>query len=266
VHENVISLAKINFMAIFYGLVLPSSQGFDLIRIYMIEKRHPQKRGKVGSSVVLERIIGMITLCIIACVAALVDPALIRGSLMIWVYALSLFVVATLCFILAPISYRLLSSVIYYRTFKLKKLGEIIEYGRKLHESLSLTASIVVFLKSFSLILLFQVATIFNVYLVFLSMGLNVSLSVHLVLMPIVYMISMVPVTVSGIGVREGVFAYLYGRIGVAPPQAVSASLINYAILTLVPAFIALVLAVIPSAPRLQMASVKSSKSLNESE
>jgi uncharacterized membrane protein YbhN (UPF0104 family) len=77
VHENVISLAKINFMAIFYGLVLPSSQGFDLIRIYMIEKRHPQKRGKVGSSVVLERIIGMITLCIIPW-GRIVDPALIR--------------------------------------------------------------------------------------------------------------------------------------------------------------------------------------------
>ncbi len=58
-------------------------------------------------------------------------------------------------------------------------------------------------------------------------------------------------------------FAYVYGRIGVASAQAESSSLINYAILTLVPALSGCI-TVFPSAPRLQMASVKSSKSLNE--
>ena len=46
IHESVVDLARINFTAIFYGLILPSSQGYDAIRMLMIEKRHPDKIGR----------------------------------------------------------------------------------------------------------------------------------------------------------------------------------------------------------------------------
>lgn len=41
INEHLFSLIKINLKSIFLGLILPSTQGQDVLRIYYIEKRHP---------------------------------------------------------------------------------------------------------------------------------------------------------------------------------------------------------------------------------
>jgi uncharacterized membrane protein YbhN (UPF0104 family) len=46
----------------------------------------------------------------------------------------------------------------------------------------------------------------------------------------------MVPVTIGGFGLREGVFVYFYSFIGVPAEVAVCSSILNYVILNLSPA------------------------------
>mgnify|MGYP001112029718 FL=1 len=46
----------------------------------------------------------------------------------------------------------------------------------------------------------------------------------------------MIPLTIGGLGVREGFFVYFYGLLDVPPNIAVSASLANYTLMVLIPA------------------------------
>lgn len=56
--------------------------------------------------------------------------------------------------------------------------------------------------------------------------------------MPLIYILSMIPLSISGLGIREGFFVYFYGLIGVEPSIVIAVSLINYLILSVVPALI----------------------------
>ena len=246
VHESVIDLAKINFTAIFYGLVLPSSQGYDAIRILMIEKRHPDKRGKVGSTVILERMIGLVALCLMALLAVGVMPEFVGSKAIVMTVLIGAPLLICLCLIMVsrPV-YQIFYKLFYSKSFKYGVINTALSYLNKLHESLIESFKIKVFFKSIIYIVLFQLSTIINVYLVYRSLGVNLPLSIHLVIMPIVYIVSMVPISISGIGVREGAFAFFYGTQGVAGPQAVLASLLNYAILMLIPALIGFIISIV---------------------
>ena len=88
------------------------------------------------------------------------------------------------------------------------------------------------------LILCFQISTILSVYLLFKVYGVDLPLSTHLALYPIISILSMLPITISGFGIREGLFVAFYTSLGVRPDIAVSVSLMNYIILILLPALI----------------------------
>ena len=83
---------------------------------------------------------------------------------------------------------------------------------------------------SILLILSLQIITVIIVYLVFLAFGVDIPFSQHLVFYPIISILSIIPISISGLGVREGFFVYFYSLIGVSADIAVSVSLINYCI------------------------------------
>jgi len=246
VDEPIIVLAKINFVSIFYGLALPSSNGHDLIKVLMIEKKHPNKRGMVGSSVVLERFMGLSTLCVVASIATLSIPEnVVETNLRYYTIVMSLIILSILLLMTSKSSYRIMLHLLYQRPVKQRAAKSSLEYIRLVHQSLSDTANLAVYLKSFVLVLILQLATIFNVYLVFMSIGVSIPLVMHLAIMPVVYIISMIPITISGIGLREGVFALMYGKIGVDAPLAVVASLLNYFLLIIIPALIGMTIVLV---------------------
>jgi uncharacterized membrane protein YbhN (UPF0104 family) len=65
-----------------------------------------------------------------------------------------------------------------------------------------------------------------------------VSLFAALAAYPLVIFANIIPVTIGGVGVREGVSAIILGRFRVAPEVAVSASFLLFCINTLLPGLI----------------------------
>jgi len=60
------------------------------------------------------------------------------------------------------------------------------------------------------------------------GMGVNVSFFSLLVLLPIITVVSLIPITVSGLGLREFSYYYLFGLIGIKGEVAASLSLMFY--------------------------------------
>ena len=75
-----------------------------------------------------------------------------------------------------------------------------------------------------------QIIAISIVYFLSMSLNFNISLAYFFLFIPIVVVISMVPVTLSGLGVREFAFIFLFHKVGLETTEALSLSLLWFSI------------------------------------
>ena len=76
--------------------------------------------------------------------------------------------------------------------------------------------------------LAFNLVTAAGSWLGFKALGVEIGLAVVLAIMPIVHLMAMLPISVNGLGLREGVFIVLFTAAGVpAAPAAAVAILLN---------------------------------------
>ncbi len=236
IEETYWTLLKINLISLAQGMVLPSSQGFDVFRMYHIERLHPEKKGQAGGTVIVERIIGLILLVAFAVVCLPFVAGKIRNAYKS-IYVLSIIVAGVgfgLVFVRSQWIYRLYAEFHFKNAF----LEGILEYIRKLHHCLMTFPYRSVLVSSIPYIAGFQFFCILSVYLLFKAFNCDLSLVDNMAMYPIIAILSIVPLTIGGFGVREGFFVYFYSELGVDADIAVTVSLMNYLILTVFPAAI----------------------------
>lgn len=231
VKESFWRLVQINWVSSFLGLVLPSSQGYDILRIYNIEKRHPEARGKVGSTVFVERILGLICLAFIATGAW----SIVNVNVSFWPIVILVTIVAFMVWIIM--------SNWWYQHIQqwlqsIKILHRVIDYLSKLYDGLHTFPFNKSLIWSILLILMLQLSNIFVVYLLFEACGCHVDFIYHLCYQPLISVVTMIPITFGGIGIREGGFVYFYTQLGVAGDIIIAVSLLYYVVITLIPAFL----------------------------
>jgi hypothetical protein len=70
-----------------------------------------------------------------------------------------------------------------------------------------------------------QFTCILGVYVLALGIGQNIPFLALLIYLPLITLVSTLPISISGLGVREGAFVLLLGLIGVRPETATAISL-----------------------------------------
>jgi len=235
IKENTFSLINITFQSTFLGLLLPSAQGYDAIRMYRIEKRHPQKRGMAGSTIIIERIIGLLCLCSVGIVASFFVPDT-KIKWMIYIFSAAFILI--LFFLYNKQCYKLLHTLLD----SVKYFKKVFGYLTNLHKETYSFPFDKTIIYSVLLILLLQLVNTFIIYLLFLSTGNHVSFSYNLLVYPLISIISMIPITFSGIGIRDGAFIFFYSRIGISADTIMCVSIINYMLIMLLPALLGSIL------------------------
>ncbi len=207
-------LFELYMIGTFFNLFMPGTVGGDAIKAYYLYKGS-QKKGDSLVSVFMERYMGLCGLIFIAFIGLLIGYDYVRGS---FIPPLMLAIVGG--FILASFIVVFVPYEIFYK--KLKGVRESI--------GVYLTDYRTVF-NTFLLSLFVQGIGIWVVYLLGLSIDVNVPFTTYLIFIPIISVISMVPVSFSGVGVREYSFLYLFGVIGVSKEKAVSLSLLWFLVM-----------------------------------
>lgn len=204
----------------FFSLFLPTSVGGDAVRAVAVG-RSTASAGAALSSIVLERLLGVAALAFYLLLGCLAAPALIAGTLggaqlnlspakLAAAGAAGVVVLAALG-VVARRSRRLAAAV-----------GDALRLWNQFRRSpLALSAALLVSL-------LVQAVYILVWYELALSFGLRVPFVAFLLFVPFVSLAAMVPVTLSGLGVREGAWALLLAPFGVAVGDAVGFSLAYY--------------------------------------
>lgn len=207
------------FIGLFFNQVLPSNLGGDAMRIWRVFKRGADLVYAVGS-VMLDRIVALLgmVLLVLACLpfapGLTNDPLLLRALIAVVVITF-----AGLVFLLAlerilPLARRLATHS------AMQKLTGLSRDMRRFLLSISASAPAVI------LSICNQILMVILIYALAQGLNIGVSFIECLVLIPPVVLISMLPISFAGWGVREGAMVAAFGFVGVAPGDAIAISVI----------------------------------------
>ena len=220
------------YMSVLYGQtinqILPSSIGGDSTRIAYLFNRHPQNKSESISSTFMDRFLGFFALLIIVlCVLPFVNFvsslqkylfSSILGAFLIFVVLIFLEIfdgvierMINLHFIPKFVHHTLDNYWLVFRKYRSRKYQ---------------------ILFTFLLSLFTQGLTIISHYVTFLFLGIDISLIQLFVVFPVVILITALPISIGGIGVRE---AALNNMLEITGDEVLSFSIIRYSYFLLLP-------------------------------
>ncbi|MUG94383.1 flippase-like domain-containing protein [Scytonema sp. UIC 10036] len=215
------SLLSSYFAGMFLNIFLPGALGGDAYRVYRVAK-HVQDSEVALVSVFLERFTGLVALSALAliglppafklvarwdivllfliCVGSLVGAVLLISSpqLLIWAEPW------LLKFRLSAIAARFAKIQILLRKFA--------QHRQALAVSMSLS-------------LLLQLAIVAYHYFIAQQLKIPISYLQLLVFIPIIVVVTLLPISLGGLGLKEGLWVYLFSRVGLTAEQALLLSL-----------------------------------------
>jgi len=194
---------KLYLLGMFFNLFLPGGIGGDAYKGYLIKKKFEVDTKKVISVLLLDRLSGLLLLFIYACILAIVLNIdwLNKNDIPIGILSL-------------------LAIVVFW--FLNKKYFNF---------------ALPVFWKSFSLSALVQLAQLICVLFILEALSINVDLLAYLFIFLISSIVSVLPLTIGGIGSREVTFFYGATLLALDENTSISISMVFFLITALVSLF-----------------------------
>jgi len=232
---SLFSAIRTYYIGTFIGFFLPTTVGGDIVRVL---KLHSEKRRGTDalSSVILERILGFIASAILAPIAALFLISFFKINIwrFLWIAGALLF----LFIILMVISF---SEIIVRKIDKNERLSKNFLFNKlkKLYlsyaEYKNHKGALSLFL---ALSILEQLAAVIGSYLACRALNLSIPFIYFLLIIPLVQLISRIPISFEGIGVNEGLLVYFFTLLGLSKTGAFTIGLLGH---------IAIVIATLPA-------------------
>ena len=218
-------LAKSYLVAQFFNNFLPTRFGGDIVRIW--DGSHYSKSLVKSSAIVLvDRFSGVIVLFLMAVVASLFRLDMARQIPVIWVsLLLGLLGLALITVFFLPVFARLLGFLRLKGLFD-RLRGKLLLFRETiLHYRTQKRA----FLRATFWAVLLQLNVILYYFLIGRALHLKIHLIDYFIFIPIVLVIQIIPITINGLGLREGSYIEIFKFYGISPQSAVSFSLVDVA-------------------------------------
>jgi uncharacterized protein (TIRG00374 family) len=209
----------------FFAMFLPEAVGADLARMSEVtDERRP--KANIVSTVLLDRVVGLVAIILMAFVALVFGSHFLDDQSIFFTIGglLVAFVTGWVLFF----NQRFMGWW-FDRVFKLPLLGRLETSVRNLYEALyHLHNQPRLLIGSLLLALLMEVAQVLSVIFLAKASNIEVDPIYFFIFLPIIWLITTLPISISGLGVREGVFAFLFAQVGVLSSDAVALSLLYY--------------------------------------
>ncbi|RNC81579.1 MAG: UPF0104 family protein [Phycisphaera sp.] len=228
VHARQSILFRSCMTAVFFNQLLPSTIGGDVVRIYDSWKAGATKAVAV-STIFIDRILGLTALAMFA-VAGL---ALMKTQsddlrlLPLAVVGVALCLAGSVLMVFSPVKALLELARTVYRASPrpiskfFGKLDEAVDAYRGKH---------FVLVRAMALSLVLQLNVILMHYLLGRAIGISPTFYDYFYIVPIALFVMLIPLTINGIGLREGMFVYMLAGLNVAKDDAITLSLLAFAV------------------------------------
>jgi len=215
----------------FFNNFLPTSIGGDVFRTYDASKKANIPLSTSASVIIVERFSGVVSAVTYA-VAALFLGFTAIGNQSVIIPIVIFFVITVILAFL----------IINPSVFRLDKISNKFKFMLKLRRKLSNVYKTLMSFKKYKLVLiktlvfsfLLQFAVILNYYLAARALGIDLTLAAFIFIVPVVSTITMIPISIGGIGIRENSLVFIMVAMGIANEKAFLCSLLILFMLILI--------------------------------
>ena len=217
-------------VATLFNNILPTATGGDLVRSFYIY-RYNRDAVCAVSPIVTERVIGLVVLLAINVAVIYLTDSVAIVSTALW-STLTLVLagaIAALTLIALPASYWPLHRMLE-RLARFRIIGFILRMGEATHGYLKHPATLlIVILYSAGA----QLLAVLVYFILAKGLGVDISIQVILVVIPLAFMAAALPISIGGMGVRELATVGLLVRFGLAESDAAAVALFYIPVLLL---------------------------------
>lgn len=218
VHEHISATTSLSltFRSLFYGFVLPGQVASDIYRSIAFMNRGIAALGM--ASVITDRVLGLLALVLVGLTGALLSPALRASGSWTWVL-IATTVLGIFC--LVPLfALPLLLRALARWSRSISPVSDRV--SSRIHSVAEAFASFpfAVRMRSFLYSVAFQALCVVALFCLGEAFRASVSLADWAWIFAIASVLLLIPVSIGGIGVREGTLVGALGVIGVAAPTA----------------------------------------------
>lgn len=217
-------LVRYYFIGNFFNLFMPILFGRDLARGYYLWQTS-RRRPEALSTIVVERGIGTVALSVFTLAAVafafLAGIEIAGGEVTRWVVWGSVAVLGLFGF------FMVWRGVGPLRRLVPSRFGWLVQpVLRFLEHIASFNRAPGLMVVSLLYSLAFQFVGIVSTWLLGVALGTSQGFAYYLILLPVIWLLSLLPVSLNGLGVREGAFVLLFGSVGMGREQALAISLL----------------------------------------
>ena len=226
-HVRLRTLTKHYLAGQFVGNLLPSTVGGDVLRV----SRSSADTGNTTTAfaaVVLERLTGFVALPLLVLLGFAVNPSLLDIDRSSFAVAIALGTLVFLCIILFLAGHPKAAGRFAEHDNWMRAIGAVHVGVDRLRRDWR-DAIVALFAA-----LLYQITVVASVYCAFHVVDVRVPNGAVLAYVPAVAMAQVVPITIGGLGVREGLLAFFLHPLGVPTGRAVAIGLLWYGMTLLV--------------------------------
>ncbi len=226
------TLIRLYLIAMFFNNVLPSRFAGDVVRAYGAS-RNVTSKTRSAAAVIMDRLIGAISVLLLGVIAVLVNPSVVPWQLI-------QVLVVGLVFGLLVVGAVMLRTPLHGTARRLLILFEKIPVlGRRLRGRLQAALEAVSAysgqpgLIAWALVISMAAngLSILNIYLYAVAVGADIRLAEAAVVVPVVLAVGLLPISINGLGTIELTFIVLLGLLGVDKDVALAVALLRRLVL-----------------------------------
>lgn len=222
-------LMRLYIIGYFFNIFMPSFVGGDVVRSIILGNRLSDQAQALLATF-LERFTGLLAMAILGFVFVLLGSKATAGvGLLVLIVTMSIFALTALCF-LPRLSQRLFNLGLHL--LRLVHLNRLVTKAQSLYERMEASMKLIrtdsrLLSKAMFLSFIYQVLTVVNTYVAAVAIGWHpADVGSLFVVIPLVLLVTMIPVTPSGLGLQEGAFVFFLSRIGATPAEGLAVALI----------------------------------------
>lgn len=220
-HEPpLLTLYQYYLIGAFFNFFLPTAVGGDVARGYCLHRWGTDKNEAAGS-IILERILGVTVLVLLSGTSLCLASDLALDARVV-----GLVIAMCLCWLIVLALLFGGRGALFERVRPSPVQWLLAPVCSVIRDMRSYKASPPALAVGFCATVAFQAAGIFATYLLGVAIGCSIDLSYYFILLPIVWLVAMIPISINGLGLREGAFVVLFVSIGMTQETAIAISVL----------------------------------------
>ena len=212
-------------MSTFVGSFLPSIGG-DAYRAYSLAK-HDVRLSESAASVLMDRVLGALAIAFVGAIAVVLSPRADIGPAIV----VPLIAAGAACAIVGAAVFSDSAAALAQTLVTTLPWRSVQRAGASMTDAMRRYSNhhvelLRVLLASVGV----QAIRVLQAYCLGRAIAIDLPLFTYFLLIPIVLLVMLLPITVSGLGTSQAAFSFLFGQVGVAAPQAVALSILFVAL------------------------------------